>query len=56
MRTTPSTTTASTAALRDELEWLRARYNGGQVSAAVVAVIRELETDIAWAEHREVRR
>jgi hypothetical protein len=52
---TPSTTATSTAVLRAELEWLRARYDDGKVSAAVFAVIRRLESDIAWAEHREVR-
>jgi hypothetical protein len=55
MRTTPSTTTSSTAALRSELEWLRVRYDDGKVSPAVFAIIRKLESDIAWAEHREVR-
>lgn len=53
MRTT--STTPSTAALRSELEWLRSRYDSGKVSPAVFAVIREIETTIAWAEHREVR-
>jgi hypothetical protein len=52
MHTTPSTTTSSTAALRGELEWLRARYDDGTISPAVFAVIREIETDIAWIEHR----
>jgi hypothetical protein len=53
---TPSTTASSTAALRSELEWLRARYDDGKVSPAVFSVIREIETGIAWAEHRAVRR
>jgi hypothetical protein len=52
----PRITSGSTTALRDELRWLRARYDHGKVSPAVFAVIRELETSIAWAEHgREVR-
>jgi hypothetical protein len=49
------TTATSTAALRSELEWLRARYDDGKVSPAVYAVIKDIETNIAWAEHREVR-
>jgi hypothetical protein len=57
MQSTPSTTTTSTAALRSELEWLRARYDGGKVAPAVFAVIKDIETNIAWIEHRErVRR
>jgi hypothetical protein len=42
----------STAALRGELRWLRARYDDGKISPAVFAVIREIETAIAWIEHR----
>jgi hypothetical protein len=53
---TPSTTASSTAALRSELEWLRARYDDGKVSPGVFTVIKDIETNIAWAEHREVRR
>jgi hypothetical protein len=53
--TTPSTTATSTATLRSELEWLRSRYDSGKVSPAVFSVIKDIETAIAWAEHREVR-
>jgi hypothetical protein len=49
-------TPSSTAALRAELARLRARYDCAAVSPAIYAVIRALETAIAWAEHREVRR
>jgi hypothetical protein len=53
---TPSTTSTSTAALlRFELAVLRARYDDGAVSPAVYQIIRQIESDIAWAEHREVR-
>jgi hypothetical protein len=56
MRTTSTLTPASTTALRAELEWLRSRYDHDKVSPAVFAVIREIETSIAWTEHRrEVR-
>jgi hypothetical protein len=49
-------TATSTACLRDELRWLRTRYDDGKVSPAVFAIIREIEIAIAWAEHRrEVR-
>jgi hypothetical protein len=52
----PRITSNSTAALRSKLAWLRARYDDGKVSPAVFAVIREIETSIAWTEHsREVR-
>jgi hypothetical protein len=53
----PRITSNSTAALRDELRWLRARYDAGTISPAVLTVIREIETDISWIEHCEwVRR
>jgi hypothetical protein len=38
--------------LRDELSLLIARYDSGAVSPAVYAVIRAIESDIAWLEHR----
>jgi hypothetical protein len=41
------------AQLRAELTALRARYDGGAVHAAIYAVIRELETELAWAEHTQ---
>jgi hypothetical protein len=44
-------TPKSTVELRAELMLLRARYDGGAVSAAVYVVIRGLEVDIAWIEH-----
>jgi hypothetical protein len=34
-----------------ELVSLRARYDDGAVSPPVYRVIRDLETEIAWAEH-----
>jgi hypothetical protein len=45
-------------ALRDELAALRARHDDGAVPAATYDVIQELETEIAWHEHRamETRR
>jgi hypothetical protein len=52
----PHITSVSTSALRDEQRWLRARYDDGKISPAVFAVLREIETANAWAEHRrEVR-
>jgi hypothetical protein len=38
--------------LRSELALLVARYDSGAVSPAVYAVIRAIESDIAWLEHR----
>jgi hypothetical protein len=37
--------------LRDELEWLRAKYDSGAVSDGVFAVVKRLETEIAWRQH-----
>jgi hypothetical protein len=45
------TTAPSTAALRTERAWLLARYDGGKVSPAILAVIREID-QYRWAEHR----
>ena len=40
---------------RADLALLRARYDSGAVSAAVYAVIKRLECDIAWNEHKRER-
>jgi len=37
---------------RTELALLRARYDSGAVNAAVYAVIKRIECDIAWNEHK----
>jgi len=42
--------------LRSELAALRARYDTGAVSAVIYAVIRWLETELAWAEHKQNER
>lgn len=44
-------TPASTASLRSELAWLRARHDSGAVSVATYAVIKELEEEISWRAH-----
>jgi hypothetical protein len=36
-----------------ELALLRARYDSGAVSPAVYAAIKELETEVAWLNHKE---
>jgi hypothetical protein len=52
-----SSTAASSSSfhLRFELEQLRARYDSGAVSPPVYKVIREIETELAWSEHRRAR-
>jgi hypothetical protein len=40
---------------RADLALLRARYDSGAVNAAVYAVIKRLECDIAWSEHERAR-
>lgn len=45
----------STAELRMELAHLRARYDSGAVAPAIYLIIRVLETDISWTEHRQQR-
>ena len=44
----------ATDQLRLELEWLRARYDSAQVSLAVYAVVKALETDISWRDHKRM--
>ena len=39
--------------LRSELEALWARYDGGAVSPAIYATIKQLEAEIAWLDQRE---
>jgi hypothetical protein len=39
--------------LRDELRWLRSRYDGGKVSPAVFAVVKSIETEFSWREHAQ---
>jgi hypothetical protein len=38
--------------VRAELALLQARYDGGVVPQAVFSVIRSLEVELAWIEHR----
>jgi len=38
---------------RVELEWLRARHDNGAISSAVFEVIKRIESDISWSEHKE---
>jgi len=40
---------------RADLALLRARYDSGAVNAAVYAVIKRIECDIAWIEHKQAR-
>ncbi len=38
--------------LRDRLTLLRARYDHGTAPSAIFAVIRQIEIELAWLEHR----
>jgi hypothetical protein len=40
------------AALRQALEWVRARHDSGAVSPGVSAVLKMIETELAWRQHR----
>jgi hypothetical protein len=46
----------SEARLRDELAMLKARYDCESVSPAVYSVIRSIEVDISWLQHRRFQR
>jgi hypothetical protein len=39
-------------ALRDQLAALRARHDGGAMPAGTYDVVREIEIEIGWLEHR----
>jgi hypothetical protein len=51
-----SSSATSTACLRDELAWLRARHDEGAVSPSTYRVIKSLETEIAWRQHAKRHR
>jgi hypothetical protein len=38
--------------LRQQLEWITSRYDGGAMSPAVAATIKTIQCDIAWNTHR----
>jgi len=40
------------AALRAALAWVRARHDSGAVSPAVFSVMRMIEVELSWLEHR----
>ena len=40
------------ARLHDERGWLLGKYDSGAVSAAVFSVVKQIETDLAWLQHR----
>jgi hypothetical protein len=42
--------------LKEQLEYLRARYDSGAMSPAVYQVIKRLEREIAWCEHAALER
>jgi hypothetical protein len=37
--------------LRQQLAWLRARYDGGAIPAGIYATVKTIETEIAWHDH-----
>jgi hypothetical protein len=41
-----------TPSTRAQLDALKARYDSEKVSPAIFAVVKELETQIAWQQHR----
>jgi hypothetical protein len=52
----PSLSADSTECLRNKLAWLRSRYDTGAVAPAVLAIIRQFETELAWRENASRRR
>jgi hypothetical protein len=50
--TQPALVTEAEQDVRAQLALLRARYDTGAIPQAVFSVIRKLEIELAWAEHR----
>ena len=44
----------ATDQLRLEREWILARYDGEKVSIAIFVVLKAIEQDIAWLDHKEM--
>jgi hypothetical protein len=42
---------SSTTCLRDELAWLRSRYDNGAIAPCVYSVIKKIEIELAWRTH-----
>jgi hypothetical protein len=42
-------------ALRAALAWVRARHDSGALSPGVAAVLKMIETELAWRQHRAGR-
>jgi hypothetical protein len=40
--------------LRDELEWMRGKYDDGAMPDAIYQVIRDLERNISWIQHKQI--
>jgi hypothetical protein len=38
--------------LRQELAWLRGRYDHGAIPAGIYATVKAIETEISWHDHR----
>jgi hypothetical protein len=38
--------------LRQQLAWLRGRYDHGAIPAGIYTTVKAIETEIAWHEHR----
>jgi hypothetical protein len=38
--------------LRQQLAWLRARYDDGAIPPAIYRTVKAIETEIAWHEYR----
>jgi hypothetical protein len=47
---------AEIARAREELEWLRGRYDCGAISDTVFVVVKSLECEIAWLQHERQQR
>jgi hypothetical protein len=39
--------------LRQQLAWLRGRYDHGAIPAGIYATVKAIETEIAWHDHAE---
>jgi hypothetical protein len=41
--------------LRQQLAWLRARYDGGAIPAGIYRTIKIIEVELSWHDHHRAR-
>jgi hypothetical protein len=45
----------ASARAREELEWVLSKYDHGALPSGIAALVKKIQTDIAWREHGQMR-